>query len=661
MLPVLRSDQMFIGTQYFRPPNPPKRRWQQDLKMIQEHGIEVIRFWVIWSTVNPKEEQWVWDDYDELFDLAEEHGLKVLIQLIPERPYWLTKKLGDESDLDCMDNLQVREYIYGFMKEVVRRYKSKESVIAYDVWNEPGYLICDCEFTQKAFREFLKQKYGDIENVNKAWYRHLEDFSDANSNTPGNQMDIHDFEQWDHAQEMKRLCETVRSVDPDRPLASHGHGHGGYTLFANHDPWQYSGYLDIWGCGFYLETLGEAGLSFHSTKCASRDKTWWLSECQCGRQWRGVGRYITEDEFFKSIVFMAMSYEASGVLFWQWAQQMHGLGESPHFGLTGLDSEPTSRTDIIKCLTTMLSRHDATFKSMAFPGIDAGLLWDPKMVAFEEINSHDFAPKYGMDNFKGWHRAILETGCRFDILNVKAVGSRGVPEKVKVLFAPYQVFERDQLEDRLKNWVEDGGTLVAGPFHASFDEYNSVNSRFPPSWMGAKMRELYYPKKSRIEFVHRDFLDESPITGTHFVETLEAEDAEVLAVYEEHVVITRKRLGKGSVIYVGAFVGNAYDPETCDELRHFILNILRNSGVNLPIRVSAGCALRTAESDNGTVIFLTNLRKAEADVWLTSDSLRGILTNLYDDTVAGEITGANPSICIPMKAEESHILLLKGA
>ena len=76
--------------------------------------------------------------------------------------------------------------------------------------------------------------------------------------------------------------------------------------------------------------------------------------------------------------------------------------------------------------------------------------------------------------------------------------------------------------------------------------------------------------------------------------------------------------------------------------------------------MSAGCGLRTAESDDGTVIFLTNLRKTEVDVWLTCNNLRGKLTNLYDDTVAGEITDADPSICIPMKTEQLHILLFKG-
>ena len=32
-------------------------------------------------------------------------------------------------------------------------------------------MLCYCEATQKKFREWLKAKYGTLENLGKAWYR----------------------------------------------------------------------------------------------------------------------------------------------------------------------------------------------------------------------------------------------------------------------------------------------------------------------------------------------------------------------------------------------------------------------------------------------------------------------------------------------------------
>jgi len=50
---------------------------------------------------------------------------------------------------------------------------------AWDLWNEhsfpgggPPRMLCYCDATQKKFREWLKVKYGTLENLGKAWYRY---------------------------------------------------------------------------------------------------------------------------------------------------------------------------------------------------------------------------------------------------------------------------------------------------------------------------------------------------------------------------------------------------------------------------------------------------------------------------------------------------------
>ena len=73
---------MKLGIQYYRPPNPDRVDWEIDYPNMKEAGLEVIRFWVPWRCVEPEQGTWVFDDYDRLFRLAEQHGLKVLVQLI---------------------------------------------------------------------------------------------------------------------------------------------------------------------------------------------------------------------------------------------------------------------------------------------------------------------------------------------------------------------------------------------------------------------------------------------------------------------------------------------------------------------------------------------------------------------------------------------------
>ena len=69
---------LFVGTQYYRPPNPREEDWARDLDLVRECGLSVVRCWLYWSRVNPRDGEWVWDDYDRFLEMAAERGLKVL-------------------------------------------------------------------------------------------------------------------------------------------------------------------------------------------------------------------------------------------------------------------------------------------------------------------------------------------------------------------------------------------------------------------------------------------------------------------------------------------------------------------------------------------------------------------------------------------------------
>lgn len=38
--------EMFLGTQYYRQPNPPLQDWERDLDHIRRLGFKVVRLWI---------------------------------------------------------------------------------------------------------------------------------------------------------------------------------------------------------------------------------------------------------------------------------------------------------------------------------------------------------------------------------------------------------------------------------------------------------------------------------------------------------------------------------------------------------------------------------------------------------------------------------------
>jgi len=72
------------------------------------------------------------------------------------------------------------------MRVTVSRYASRENLYAWDVWNELNplatigpYEWCGCPYTISRWREWLKQKYSDIDALNSLWQRNFRSFNEV--------------------------------------------------------------------------------------------------------------------------------------------------------------------------------------------------------------------------------------------------------------------------------------------------------------------------------------------------------------------------------------------------------------------------------------------------------------------------------------------------
>lgn len=59
---------MFIGTQYYRPPFPDKKYWNDDLSLIRDTGLTAVQLWACWGWIEPKLGEFNFADYDDLWE-----------------------------------------------------------------------------------------------------------------------------------------------------------------------------------------------------------------------------------------------------------------------------------------------------------------------------------------------------------------------------------------------------------------------------------------------------------------------------------------------------------------------------------------------------------------------------------------------------------------
>ena len=76
------KNEFIYGTQYHRPPNPPRDQHLFHLNQIKNGlGFNTIKLFFEWSYMHTGPGQFDFEEQDEIFDICDELGLKVFIQV----------------------------------------------------------------------------------------------------------------------------------------------------------------------------------------------------------------------------------------------------------------------------------------------------------------------------------------------------------------------------------------------------------------------------------------------------------------------------------------------------------------------------------------------------------------------------------------------------
>ena len=70
--------------------------WREDLSRIKSLGFNTVRTWVEWTSGEPREGQYHFEQLDLMLRLAQEMGLRVFVQVyVDSAPDWVGEKFPD--------------------------------------------------------------------------------------------------------------------------------------------------------------------------------------------------------------------------------------------------------------------------------------------------------------------------------------------------------------------------------------------------------------------------------------------------------------------------------------------------------------------------------------------------------------------------------------
>ncbi len=180
---ILNAKKILYGGDY-NPEQWPREIWEEDMKLFKGAGVDTVTLNTFgWAALQPSEEEYSFDKLDEIMDMAERNGLSVcLATSTAAHPAWMAARYPDILRVEfngmkrkfggrhnsCPNSPTYRKYSVRLARKLAERYGSRKHLIAWHVSNEYGGE-CYCENCEKAFRVWLRKKYGTIDQLNAAW------------------------------------------------------------------------------------------------------------------------------------------------------------------------------------------------------------------------------------------------------------------------------------------------------------------------------------------------------------------------------------------------------------------------------------------------------------------------------------------------------------
>ena len=484
-----------FGAVYFRYSAPAKQDWERDYKRASEDGITHFRHWFPWAAIETAPGVFNWEPYDELIALGNRYGIKTVIaEMSTIVPDWffeahqearITNRFGQQrfnsmndssmaggSQSMCMDHRSVREGVGKFLKAMGEHYKGVEGIIGYDVWNECSLYgaegRCYCKETEREFQEWLKEKYGTLENLHAVWCRHsYTDWTQIRlPRVTGPHPEFFDMIRFQNDQQERWFrwrIDVLRSADPVHKLVAHGNGkaHSDIAVCCG-DDWRYAKHPDIFGYTLWYANNCSALMGGDMIRSAAGDKEFWRAEAIGDATWEhrsdktepeNKKDEMASPDNIRMDAMMSIVTGASAYI----NPRYRGLQEGHLFqayGWYASDGDRTARSREIASLAAWCHKEDTKELWEAGPvrgQIGLLLLEDAQALCYALFDQTDLYA----DCLKGSYQAFVDSGIQTDIIRMPQIW------EYDCIYVPYPVAISDRDMETLRTWIAEGGTLIS--------------------------------------------------------------------------------------------------------------------------------------------------------------------------------------------------------
>ncbi len=571
---------MRIGVDYY-PEHWDRALWEADADLMQKTGVKLVRMGEFaWCRFEPRENEFTFEWLDEVIDIFAVRSIDVVL-CTPTScpPLWLYEKYPDavQTGRDgkkiatgirghrCYNNPDFLRYAKRIIDVMTRRYAQNKAVVAWQIDNELEANFCFCETCTSEYHDWLKDKYGSIEQVNQAYgnnmwsgeYSSWEQIKPPFGSypqawlNPSFMLDFNRYASDNMIKYVKMQTAIIRANCPDTKITTNTwfceNMADFYKTFEDLDFVSYDNYpttripADTEECyshAFHLDLM----------RGIKRQNFWIMEQLSGGMGcWMPMVR-MPQPGMIKGYSLQALAHGADTVVHFRWRTAISGAEMFWH-GLLDHSNVPGRRFEEFAQLCEAAKELD--FIENTEIKSDVAILY-----ASDNEYAFKLQPQtegmYYMEQLKLFHDAFTKYG-----LNVDIIGQHEKLDGYKIVVAPQMYVTDDGVVKRLYEFAGKGGTVILTNRSGVKDHENKcIMEQLPTVYrelVGAYAEE-YNPIGG--DKVAVKFKDGSTCVGRQWCDILCTETAESFADYDSDyfagkAAITVNTYGSGRAYYIG--------------------------------------------------------------------------------------------------------------
>lgn len=650
----------------WNPEQWPEDTWEHDLDMLEDAHINEVTINVFsWALLQPAEDRYDFSMLDKIVALLVKHDFNIVMATgTAALPGWMvrlhpetirTEQNGTRHVFGgrhnfCPTSPYFRKASRALAAHVAERYAGTSGLVAWHVCNEygGGGGLCYCDHCAEAFRTWLKNKYGTVEALNKAWCANFwshtiydwgdvvppvsygDGISDAKCVVSGLQMDYRRFQNQAQLACYTNERDAIRAYDAATPITTNLMG-----TFKDLDYFEWAKEMDVVSWDNYpgMDTPPSFTAMCHDLmRGIGGNKPFMLMEQTPNQQnWFPFCKVKRSGEVRK-LSWQAVSHGADTVQFFQMKQSIGGC-ERFHGAVIAHDGTEQSR--VFKETAALGGELDRIGKRIMGSEIRAkvAIMFDWQSYWSLEGCVGPTAGFSYPNEVHRFYRAFWRRNVPVDIIE-----STTPLDKLKqydLAVAPALITVLPGVAETLESYVSEGGSFITGYMAGIHDEHDLV----VPGGYPGKLRDLMGVWVEEIDAlapdetieVHGDAVDAK---GEIVASIIHREGARRLAAYgggefyAGHSALTVNTYGKGKAYFVGT-------PLDETGMSAFMAPIIKELGLK-PLDTPEDVSLSVRYGDDGVrYAFLIN--NSESDKRLCLDELNGGVELLTGHVVDGPV------------------------